>query len=570
MEYQGKAVVEGIGMGKVQLLLSAFDHELEAYEKESQEAEKDKLQKAIEGGLEQIDKILDQARNSTNKDQIAIMEAHVLMMHDPMLQDTIDRYIEDGLSAPEAILKASDEVAAILGSLDDPYIRERAADVKDVGNRIIRILLGIPDPKLDGHNIILCGEDIEPSVIANLSSEQVVGIVMGSGSDTSHSVIIAKSKGIVTIVGIGEEVSELKNDDIAIVDGYEGKLLMHPDEATVRKYEEALKIEEEKRVYYLSLKDLPAVTMTGREITLATNIGNPKDIDDALKYGGKGVGLFRTEFVFMGKKQMPTEEEQFEAYRYVVERSENNLCVIRTMDIGGDKPLSYLDIGKEENPFLGWRAIRICLERTDIFLTQIKAILRASAYGKLAIMLPMIIGYEEVIAAKALIVEAKTMLDEQGQVYDKNIEIGIMIETPAAVIMSDELAKEMDFFSIGTNDLVQYTLAVDRGNQRISHLYDHFNPAVLRSIKTVIDGAHKHGKWVGICGEMAGDPLATKLLVEMGVDELSMSGPSIPKIKEIIRKMDVEENIVEEVLKQKEVKIIRKLLAGTLLANIIK
>ncbi|PKM54357.1 MAG: phosphoenolpyruvate--protein phosphotransferase [Firmicutes bacterium HGW-Firmicutes-5] len=517
-----------------------------------------------------MDKILDQARISTNKDQVAIMEAHVLMMHDPMLQDTIDRYIEDGLSAPEATLRASDEVATILGSLDDPYIRERAADVKDVGKRIVRLLLGIPDAKLDGQNIILCGEDIEPSIIANLSSDQVVGIVMGSGSATSHSVIIAKSKGIVTIVGIGEAVSKLKNDDIAIVDGYEGKLFMQPDEETVKKYEEALKIEEEKRIYYLSLKDLPAVTVTGQEITLATNIGNPKDIDDALKYGGKGVGLFRTEFVFMGKKKMPTEEEQFEAYRYVVERSEGHLCVIRTMDIGGDKPLSYLDIGKEENPFLGWRAIRICLERTDIFLTQIKAILRASAYGKLAIMLPMIIGYEEVTAAKSLIEEAKSLLESQGQAYDKNIEVGIMIETPAAVIMSDELAQEMDFFSIGTNDLVQYTLAVDRGNQRISHLYDHFNPAVLRSIKTVIDGAHKYGKWVGVCGEMAGDPLATKLLVEMGVDELSMSGPSIPKIKEIIRKMDVEEKIVEEVLKQKEVKKIRQLLAGTVLATNIK
>lgn len=567
MDYQGKCVVEGIGIGSVLLLQDTFDEELAAYKLDHVDVEKSKYQDAVMKASVQLSEILDKAKVKNDKEQMEIMGAHLMMIQDPMLEETVYQYIGEGVAAPSAVLKASEEVASVLSNLEDAYLRERAADVKDIGKRLVRLLLGIEEPSFEGEGIVLCGEDIEPSIMANLSKEQVAGIVMGSGSSTSHAVIIAKAKGFVTLVGLGSAIASLKNGAYAIIDGYEGKLIIEPDDRDIKKYQEAIKIETEKKAYYLSLTDLPAVTLDGHEITLAANIGNPKDIDDAIQYGCKGVGLFRTEFVFMGKKQLPTENEQFEAYKYVIEKVSNDLCVIRTMDIGGDKPLDYLAIEKEDNPFLGWRAIRICLERTDIFMTQIRAILRASVYGKVAIMIPMIINLEEIREAKALIQQAKDSLDASGIPYAQDVQIGIMVETPAAAIMSPVFADEVDFFSIGTNDLVQYTLAVDRGNQKVSYLYNHFNSAVIRSIAHVVEAAHAKGKWVGVCGEMGSDPLATRLFVDMGIDELSMSAPSIPKVKEVIRSIRKEGNVLEEVLKLNEASKIKAFLAGTVLAT---
>lgn len=570
MDYQGKSVVEGIGIGTIVLLQDSFEEELASYVKDNDNSELDKYKNAVVEASSQLNAILDKAKATNNEEQIAIMGAHLLMIQDPMLEDTVHQYIGNGISAPSAVLKASEEVASILSGLDDEYLKERASDVKDIGKRLVRILLNIEEPTFEGEDIILCGEEVEPSIMANLSNEQVAGIVMGSGSSTSHAVIIAKAKGFVTLVGLGAALAEFKNGEKAIIDGYKGTLIISPNDQVLNDYEKALEVENEKKAYYLSLSDLPAITTDGHEVTLAANIGNPKDIDDAVKYGCKGVGLFRTEFVFMGKKNLPTEDEQFEAYKYVVEKVPNDLCVIRTMDIGGDKPLDYLAIEKEDNPFLGWRAIRICLERTDIFLTQIRAILRASVYGKVAIMIPMIINIEEIRQAKDLINQAKESLDAEGIAYSKDVQVGIMVETPAAAVMSPIFAEEVDFFSIGTNDLVQYTLAVDRGNQKVSYLYNHFNSAVIRLIAQVVEAAHSKGKWVGICGEMGSDPLATRMFVEMGIDELSMSAPSIPKVKEVIRNISKEGDILQGVLKLNEASKIKEFLAGTVLANNIK
>ncbi|PKM94472.1 MAG: phosphoenolpyruvate--protein phosphotransferase [Firmicutes bacterium HGW-Firmicutes-1] len=567
MEYQGKSVVEGIALGTVQYIQDSFDEILQEYVIEDQEHEKLKYVQALSEAAKQLRVIVTNAKEANNKEQIEIMEAHLFMLQDPMLDDSINLQIEAGESAPKAIIKASDELANMLENLEDAYLRERAADVKDVGKRLLRRILNIEEPKIDQEGIILCGEDIEPSLIANLSSDQVSGIVMGSGSSTSHAVIIAKAKGLVTIVGLGTAMKDLKNGSMAIIDGYKGKFIVEPSIEIMNEYQKKAELEKQRKAYYLSLADLPGITKDGYKVTLATNIGNPKDIDDALKYGCQGVGLYRTEFIFMGKKQLPTEDEQYKAYRYVVEKANGQLCVIRTMDIGGDKPLEYLSIGKEENPFLGWRAIRICLERTDIFMTQIKAILRASAYGKVAIMLPMIINLEEIKQAKVLIERAKLELTEAAVAFAEDVQVGIMIETPAAAVMASVFAKEVDFFSIGTNDLVQYTLAVDRGNQKVSYLYDHFNIAVIHLITKIVEAAHANGKWVGVCGEMASDPLAVVLFMEMAIDELSMSAPSIPKIKEVIRGCRRDGKVLEQVLKLTEAAKIREFLSTCIVSG---
>ncbi|PKM50434.1 MAG: phosphoenolpyruvate--protein phosphotransferase [Firmicutes bacterium HGW-Firmicutes-7] len=567
MKIIGKNVVEGIAIGTVQYIQDSFEELLQEYGVDDPQYEKLKYEKALSEAVMQLKVIVSKAKEANNNEQVQIMEAHLFMLQDPMLDDRINQLIELGESAPKAVMKASDEMANMLGSLEDAYLRERAADVKDVGKRLIRRIFGIEEPKIDREGIILCGEDIEPSLIANLSSDCVSGIIMGNGSSTSHAVIIAKAKGIVTIVGIGTAINDFENGTEVIIDGYEGSLILKPSIEEMKLYQERHEIEKQKKAYYLSLSELPAVTKDGFNVTLAANIGNPKDIDDALKFGCRGVGLYRTEFIFMGKKQLPTEDEQFLAYKYVVEKANGQLCVIRTMDIGGDKPLDYLSIGKEENPFLGWRAIRICLERTDIFITQIKAILRASVYGKVAIMLPMIINFEEIVQAKALIKRASNELTQSSIAHANNVQIGIMVETPAAAIMASVYAKEVDFFSIGTNDLVQYTLAVDRGNQKVSYLYDHFNIAVIHLIAQVSEAAHANGKWVGVCGEMASDPLAVPLFLEMGIDELSMSAPSIPKIKEAIRNCRRDGEILKHVLTLTEASKIREFLSGTILAN---
>lgn len=546
--YKGKGAVSGIAVGRVMNVEVRLESKLKEYCPGPNEAEALKYAEATGCIAEEIRQTVACAQAKGNMEQLAIMEAHQAILSDPVLESKVLQCIQESCPAPQAVLNACDEISALIASLEDPYMKERAIDIRDVGKRIAGMLLGSRIPDFSQGDVIICGDDIEPSVIANIPDGKVTGIIMGSGSMTSHAVIIAKSKGIATVVGMGDEIRRLAEGKELILDGKRGEVIVNADDAITEEYRKLLAKEQKAADYYMSLTEIPAVTKDGVSVTLAANIGNPKDIDTALKYGCEGVGLFRTEFVFMGKDAFPTEDEQFEAYRYVVEKCDGRLCVIRTMDIGGDKPLSYLNIGKEDNPFLGWRAIRICLERTEIFITQVKAILRAGVYGKVAIMLPMIISTDEILKSKILIRQAMEELKADEIVYAEDVQIGIMIETPAAAVMADELAKESDFFSIGTNDLVQYTLAVDRGNQKVSGLYSHYNPAVLRLISNVIKAAHENRIWVGMCGEMAGDPAATKLLVSMGIDELSMSAPSIPKVKETIRNTRIESEFVRQAL----------------------
>ena len=376
---------------------------------------------------------------------------------------------------------------------------------------------------------------------SGLPTDKIAGVILGVGSTTAHAVIIAKTRAIPTVVGVGDGIAQIADGDPVILDGETGEILIRPSDEERESYNEKIKKQEELKAHYAQLKDKPAITLDGKEVELVANIGSPADADAAVKnFGATGVGLFRSEFVFMGKTDVPKEEDQFKEYKAAVEFCASvthgeGLCVIRTMDIGGDKPLPYIQVGKEENPFLGYRAIRISLQRKDLFLPQLKAILRAGVYGKAAIMFPMVINVSEFLAAKQFVEDAKMELVHEGKEFADNVQVGIMVETPAAAVMAPVLAKYVDFFSIGTNDLVQYTLAVDRGNAQIAYLYNHFNPAVLRLIQRTIESANKEGKWAGMCGEMASDPNAAIILMAMGIKELSMSAPSIPRVKERIR-----------------------------------
>jgi len=545
---KGKCAVPGIAIGNIVRIEMDVESGIKDYKAGTTLEETEKFRVAHLAVEEEFRQIIETANAAGLKEQIAIMEAHQIILSDPVLETNIMEQIGMSLSAPLAVLKGSEKVSDILSALDDPYLRERAADIKDVGKKIACTLLGIRQPDFSEGDVILCGDEIDPSVVANIPDGKVTGIIMGNGSVTSHAVIIAKAKGIATVVGMGDGIGGLTDGNAVILDGNLGEIIIHAESEQLEAYRQRIEKEKEMSEYYLSLSRIPAVTMNGVPVTLAANIGNPRDIDTAVKYGCEGVGLFRTEFVFMGRDSFPTEEEQFEAYKYVVEKCCEKLCVIRTMDIGGDKPLSYLEIDKEDNPFLGWRAIRICLERTEIFITQVKAILRAGVYGNVAIMLPMIISTDEIKKAKVLIKQAMEEMDVENTPYAEDVPVGIMIETPAAAVMADVLAKECSFFSIGTNDLVQYTLAVDRGNPNVSGLYSHYNPAVLRLIDNVIKAGHSNNIWVGMCGEMAGDVAASKLLVSMGIDELSMSAPSIPRVKETILRISTEEEFADKTL----------------------
>ena len=458
-----------------------------------------------------------------------------MMVQDPMMAENIKGKIEVCGSAPQGILEAANEQAQVFEQMEDEYFSARAVDLRDVGKRIAKYVLGVKEPEIGLGQIVLCGEEIEPSVVAGMPTEQIAGVILGSGSATSHVVIIAKARAIPTVLGIGDKINLIHDEDEIILDGSRGDIIIRPTEEERLLYQD--KIEEQKKLaaHYAALKDLPAVTKDGVRIELTANIGTHMDVDNALTYGAEGVGLFRSEFVFMGSTTIPTEEDQFKAYRAAVEKCGGHICVIRTMDIGGDKPLPYLNIDPEENPFLGYRALRISLDRHDLFLPQIKAILRAGLYGKAAMMVPMVISVSEIQRVQKLVEQAKVELTHEGKEYSDDVQVGIMVETPAAAVVSPLLSQYVDFFSIGTNDLIQYTLAVDRGNAQIANLYNPFNPAVLRLIQRTIQSARERGIWAGMCGEMASDPYAAVILLGMGITELSMSAPSIPHVKEMIR-----------------------------------
>lgn len=534
---RGKGVISGIAMGKIMLAGQNLDGYLVNYEPEDKETEKKKAQDALTAVAEILRESIEKLKSKDMKEQAAIMEAHRMMVQDPMMADNIMAKIEELGNAPKAVLKAAEEQAVMFEQMEDQYFAARAVDLRDVGKRVAKYILGVKEPEIGDEKVILCGREIEPSVIAGMETEKIAGVLLGSGSTTAHAVIIAKARAIPTIVGLNKEdrIDRIADGDHVIMDGERGEIVINPAPEDVASYDEKIKKQKELAAHYAALKDLPAVTTDGVKVDLMANIGTHMDVDNALNYGAEGVGLFRSEFVFMGRQEIPTEEDQFKAYKEAIEKCKGKLCVIRTMDIGGDKPLPYLNIPEEENPFLGYRAVRISLQRRDLFLPQLKAILRAGVYGKAAIMIPMIINVAEFKKVKEFIEEAKLELTHEGKTYSNDVQVGIMVETPAAAIMTPVLAKYVDFFSIGTNDLVQYTLAVDRGNANISYLYNHFNPAVLRLVQRTITSARENGIWAGMCGEMASDPNAAVLLMAMGISELSMSAPSIPRVKEKIR-----------------------------------
>lgn len=535
----GKGVIAGVAIGQIMIVGQALDEYLEDYSKGSEEEEKAKVEPAVALVTEAIEKSVADLNAQGMEEQAAIMEAHGMLVQDPMFIEAMLSKAEEMGNAPAAVLEAAKETAALFEMMDDDYMRERAADIRDIGKRVAKAILGIKDPELGDKKVILCGHEIEPSVIANIPTESIAGVILGQGSTTCHAVIIAKARAIPTVVGLGDGIDKIPDDAYTAIDGEAGEIIINPADDVLAGLEEKIRIQKEQEARYASLKDLPAVTKDGVSVHLAANIGLPEDAKAAAAYGNEGVGLFRSEFVFMGREDIPNEEDQFKYYKEAIEACNGKLCVIRTMDIGGDKPLAYLEIPHEDNPFLGFRAVRISLQRKDLFLPQLKAILRAGVYGKAAIMVPMVINAAEIKQIKAMVAEAMAELDSEGKEYSKDVQVGIMIETPAAAVMTPLLAKYVDFFSIGTNDLVQYTLAVDRVNHNVSYLYNHFNPAVLHLINTTIKAANDNGIWAGMCGEMASDPYAAVILTAMGIDELSMSAPSIPKVKEKIRSINI-------------------------------
>ncbi|MTI68487.1 MAG: phosphoenolpyruvate--protein phosphotransferase [Firmicutes bacterium] len=512
-----------------------------------------KLKDAREESKKQIQKLYDHALENIGKEEAQIFEAHMMIIDDPEFFGQVEQKIKDeSVNAAWALKTVRDTFVTMFENMENEYMRERASDLKDVSGRIIKLLLGIKITdfsKLD-EEVIVIAKDLTPSDTAQMDKEKVIGFVTEVGGKTSHSAIMARTLEIPAVVGVKELLSTVKNGDLVVFDGEEGEVYINPEESVVKKYEKKMKEYEEFTKKLEELKGKESMSKDGVKVELAANIGTPKDVDGILRNDGEGIGLYRTEFLYMDRDKLPTEDEQFKAYKEVLERMENKPVVIRTLDIGGDKELSYLDLPEEMNPFLGYRAIRLCLDKVEIFKTQLRALLRASIYGNIKIMFPMISSIEELRQAKKILEEVKKELINEEIKFDKDLEVGMMIEIPAAAILSDQFAKEVDFFSIGTNDLIQYTTAVDRMNQNISNLYNQFHPALLRLIKTVIDNGHKEGIWVGMCGEVAGDPKLIPVLLGMGLDEFSMSPISILKARWIISKLSKKEmeKKVDEIL----------------------
>lgn len=505
------------------------------------DSEKAKFFAGREKAAAQLTAIKEKARRTLGEEKEAIFEGHLMILEDEELEEEILGYIADNLvTADVAASKVIDMQASMLAEIDDEYLKERAGDIRDIGNRLLRNILNMHIIDLGDiqEEVILVAYDLTPSETAQLNLDKVLGFITDIGGRTSHTSIMARSLELPAIVGTNDITARVKTGDTLILDAVNNQIHINPSDAALAEFKAIQERVAAEKAELAKLKDLPAETLDGHRIEVAGNIGTIRDVDGVLRNGGESVGLYRTEFLFMDRSELPGEDEQFEAYKEIVEAMNGKQVVLRTMDIGGDKELPYLNLPKEMNPFLGWRAVRIGLTRREILDTQLRAVLRASAFGKLAVMFPMIISVEEIRELKAIVAELKAQLRAEGKAFDENLQLGIMVETPSAAVNARHLAKEADFFSIGTNDLTQYTLAVDRGNEIIAHLYNPLSPSVLNLIKQVIDASHAEGKWTGMCGELAGDVRATALLLGMGLDEFSMSAISVPHVKKLARSIN--------------------------------
>ncbi|WP_455490880.1 phosphoenolpyruvate--protein phosphotransferase [Granulicatella sp.] len=541
---QGIAASDGIAIAKVYTLTEP-DLSFTKISVEDTDNEISRLEKALEVSTKEIELIKETALKNLGEEEAQVFEAHLMVLSDPELVGQVkDAITSQKVNAEHALKEVSDMFISIFAGMEDnPYMQERAADIRDVSKRILANLLGvkIPSPATIKDEVVVVAGDLTPSDTAQLNRQYVKAFVTDIGGRTSHSAIMARSLEIPAIVGTKEITSLAKDGDLIIIDGLSGDVFLNPSEDVVAEYRAKAEAFAAQQAEWGKLKDADTFTKDGHQVELAANIGTPKDLEGVIHNGAEGVGLYRTEFLYMDSHDMPTEEDQFEAYKAVLEGMNGKPVVVRTMDIGGDKELPYLPLPHEMNPFLGYRAIRISLNEPEMFRTQLRALLRASVYGKLRIMFPMIATLNDFRGAKALLLEEKAKLVAEGVAVSDDIQVGIMIEIPAAAVLAHQFAKEVDFFSIGTNDLIQYTMAADRMNERVSYLYQPYNPSILTLIKHVIDSAHKEGKWAGMCGEMAGDQTAVPLLVGLGLDEFSMSASSVLKTRSLISKLTLED-----------------------------
>ncbi|HHC9226141.1 TPA: phosphoenolpyruvate--protein phosphotransferase [Staphylococcus aureus] len=531
---KGIAASDGVAIAKAYLLVEpdlTFDKNEKVTDVEGEVA---KFNSAIEASKVELTKIRNNAEVQLGADKAAIFDAHLLVLDDPeLIQPIQDKIKNENANAATALTDVTTQFVTIFESMDNEYMKERAADIRDVSKRVLSHILGVelPNPSMIDESVVTVGNDLTPSDTAQLNKEFVQGFATNIGGRTSHSAIMSRSLEIPAIVGTKSITQEVKQGDMIIVDGLNGDVIVNPTEDELIAYQDKRERYFADKKELQKLRDADTVTVDGVHAELAANIGTPNDLPGVIENGAQGIGLYRTEFLYMGRDQMPTEGEQFEAYKEVLEAMDGKRVVVRTLDIGGDKELSYLNLPEEMNPFLGYRAIRLCLAQQDIFRPQLRALLRASVYGKLNIMFPMVATINEFREAKAILLEEKENLKNEGHDISDDIELGIMVEIPATAALADVFAKEVDFFSIGTNDLIQYTLAADRMSERVSYLYQPYNPSILRLVKQVIEASHKEGKWTGMCGEMAGDETAIPLLLGLGLDEFSMSATSILKAR---------------------------------------
>lgn len=542
----GIAASDGVAIAKAYLLVEP-DLSFDSEKVSDVDAEIAKFNNAIQTSKVELTKIRNNAEQNLGADKAAIFDAHLLVLDDPELIQPIEEKIKnEQVNAPTALSDVTGQFIIIFESMDNEYMKERAADIRDVSKRVLAHILGVelPNPSMIDESVVIIGNDLTPSDTAQLNKEFVQGFVTNIGGRTSHSAIMSRSLEIAAVVGTKSITQEVKQGDMIIVDGLTGEVIIDPTEDEVIAYQNKRERFFEDKQELQKLRDEETTTIDGRHAELTANIGTPNDLKGVIENGAEGIGLYRTEFLYMGRDEMPTEDEQFEAYKKVLETMEDKRVVVRTLDIGGDKELPYLNLPEEMNPFLGYRAIRLCLDQPDIFRPQLRALLRASAFGKLNIMFPMVATIQEFRDAKALLLEEKDNLTNEGIEVSDDIELGIMVEIPSTAALADVFAKEVDFFSIGTNDLIQYTMAADRMSERVSYLYQPYNPSILRLVKQVIEASHKEGKWTGMCGEMAGDEIAIPLLLGLGLDEFSMSATSVLKARRQIKGLS--QNEMEE------------------------